>query len=201
MEGTFIKREFNDREKAIELILKESIRERSMVLGIDGLSRSGKSTFSQMLAEIYKENSIPYEIIHMDDHIVPKERRYQTGYEEWYEYYSLQWDVSYLKKNLFNRLKVADRIELDSVNQSVTYKIPRPGIVVIEGVFLQRPEWKGSFDKLIYLDCPKEKRFARESEEARKNISKFQMRYWKAEDYYLNHISPLEKADWIIRQY
>ena len=42
-------------------------------------------------------------------------------------------------------------------------QIPIVGVIVIEGVFLQRKEWRDFFHYMVYLDCPRETRFLRES--------------------------------------
>ncbi len=76
--------------------------------------------------------------------------------------------------------------------------LPDAGVVLIEGVFLQRTEWRGFFDYLVYLDCPRSKRFSRESRATQENIEKFRNRYWKAEDYYLKTAAPREQADLLI---
>ena len=43
-------------------------------------------------------------------------------------------------------------------------------VIVIEGVFLQRKEWRDFFHYMVYLDCPRETRFLRESEETQKTF-------------------------------
>ena len=53
-----------------------------------------------------KQESIPFQIFHIDDHIVERNKRYHTGYEEWYEYYYLQWDIAYLQKKFFKSYKL-----------------------------------------------------------------------------------------------
>jgi uridine kinase len=67
--------------------------------------------------------------------------------------------------------------------------IPNDCVVIIEGVFLQRKEWREFFDYIVYLDCPRETRFLREGEIVKGNIEKFRNRYWKAEDYYLGFLA------------
>ncbi|MBC6973179.1 hypothetical protein H9I32_12565 [Bacillus sp. Xin] len=174
------------------------------VLGIDGLSRSGKTTFVKQLEGELKENGISFYIFHIDDHIVESDKRYHTTYEEWYEYYQLQWDVEWLQKQLFQKLKMENQLHLPFYNhqtdscETKEIIIPNPCVIVIEGVFLQRTEWREYFDYMVYLDCSREQRFLRESEETRKNRPKFEQRYWKAEDFYLKTESPKQKADLII---
>lgn len=175
-----------------------------LVLGIDGLSRSGKTTFVKQLEAQLKQKSIPFYIFHIDDHIVERNERYDTGYEEWYEYYQLQWDVEWLQKHLFQQLRIKNQLNLPFYNHQTDLcemrevTIPNPCVIVIEGVFLQRKEWREYFDYMVYLNCTREQRFLRESEETQKNRSKFERRYWKAEDFYLRTKFPKQKADLII---
>jgi uridine kinase len=174
------------------------------ILGLDGLSRSGKTTLSKELCEMIKERNIPHQLIHLDDYIVEREKRYQTGHEEWIEYYQLQWDVEWLTQHFFGKLKRSNKLNLpfydvkSDTSKMKTIHLPMHGVIVIEGVFLQRKEWRKSFDKIVYLDCPRTERFLRESEEAQENLSKFTNRYWKAEDFYLRNLRPKENADLLI---
>ena len=77
-------------------------------------------------------------------------------------------------------------------------QLPLVGVIIVEGVFLQRKEWRDFFHYMVYLDCSRETRFLRESPETQKNLSKFQSRYWKAEEHYLEAELPRERADLVI---
>ncbi len=46
------------------------------VIGVDGLSRSGKTTFVKRLEGELKQKSIPFHIFHIDDHIAERDKRY-----------------------------------------------------------------------------------------------------------------------------
>ncbi|EPC8417872.1 kinase [Bacillus wiedmannii] len=179
-------------------------KENRFILGIDGLSRSGKTTFVTSLKENMKQESIPFHIFHIDDHIVERNKRYHTGYEEWYEYYYLQWDIESLRQKFFQKLQNETKLKLPFYNNETDssemkkVQIPIVGVIVIEGVFLQRKEWRDFFHYMVYLDCPRETRFLRESEETQKNLSKFENRYWKAEDYYLESETPQKRANLVI---
>ncbi|HFJ9328172.1 TPA: kinase [Bacillus paranthracis] len=179
-------------------------RENKFILGIDGLSRSGKTTFVANLKENMKQESIPFHIFHIDDHIVERNKRYDTGLEEWYEYYYLQWDIEWLRQKFFRKLQNETKLKLPFYNDKTDscemkkVQIPIVGVIVIEGVFLQRKEWRDFFHYMVYLDCPRETRFLRESKKTQKNLSKFENRYWKAEDYYLKTELPKDRADLVI---
>jgi uridine kinase len=188
----------------LDNILRRNVSRR-FILGIDGLSRSGKTTFAEKLREMLVQTQTNVCLFHIDDHIVERSRRYNTGFEEWYEYYNLQWDVEYLRENLFAKVRECSEIEIPFYDHDLdaqftkTVRISGECVVIIEGVFLQRKEWREFFDYLVFLDCPRETRFSREDQRVRGNIEKFRNRYWKAEDFYLDSVRPLAGADMVIR--
>ncbi|MBJ8030013.1 kinase [Bacillus cereus group sp. N21] len=175
------------------------------ILGIDGLSRSGETTLVKQLEDELKQKDIPFHIFHIDDHIVERSKRYNTKHEEWYEYYQLQWDVEWLQQHLFHKLRMANQLNIPFYDHQTDFCemreliIPNPCVIVIEGIFLQRKEWREYFDYMVYLDCPREQRFLRENEETQKNLLKFEHRYWKAEDFYLKTEFPKQNANLVIK--
>ncbi|MFJ8414612.1 kinase [Bacillus paramycoides] len=185
-------------------IIKEHKDER-FILGIDGLSRSGKTTLVKELEEDMKQSGIPFHIFHIDDHITERNKRYNTGFAEWYEYYNLQWDIEWLQQNLFQKLHSNMQLELPyyhdetDICEMKEIQLPLVGVIIVEGVFLQRKEWREFFHYMVYLACSRETRFLRESVETQQNLSKFQSRYWKAEDYYMEMELPRKRADLVIR--
>ncbi|MEI2357915.1 kinase [Mesobacillus zeae] len=192
----------------VQLILKEitSFRKGNrFILGLDGLSRSGKTTIAEELSKHLEEKNIPFYVFHMDDHIVERKKRYHTGREEWFEYYYLQWDIPWLSTHFFEKLRFSNKFELpfycnscDTVSYR-TLSIPDGAVVVIEGVFLQREAWLNYFDSLVFIECSRETRFLRESTDTQVNINKFKERYWKAEDYYLETECPKKKANLVLQ--
>lgn len=65
----------------MDIILSRYINKR-LVLGIDGLSRSGKTTFVAELMSRMSQYQKPICIFHIDDHIVERKKRYDTEYEQ-----------------------------------------------------------------------------------------------------------------------
>jgi uridine kinase len=190
-----------------ELLTKIScavLQNKRIILGIDGLSRSGKTTFVKKLALMLSEKEIENSVVHLDDHIVGKSKRYNSGQEEWREYFYLQWDVEKLKKTLFDNLIQSNEIDLpfyDKERDLHEYKklnVSGKSVFIVEGIFLQREEWRPYFDFTVFIDCPRDIRFARESNQTQQNIEKFRNRYWKAEDYYMENLRPVDKADLVI---
>ncbi|MGG1684363.1 kinase [Pseudalkalibacillus sp. NRS-1564] len=171
----------------LEMILPKPPLKEPFLLGIDGLSRSGKTTFVSELEHLLEMSGYRSVTFHIDDYIEPKEKRYNTGHEEWYEYYFLQWDVAKLKQQLF-----------DSIMERIPPENLKVDLVLIEGVFLQRDEWRSAFDCVLFLQCERDVRFGREKEETQRNLKKFEERYWKAEKYYMDTVKPLERADFVV---
>jgi len=195
---------YGDKLKLLHTILNWPVEHR-FLLGIDGLSRSGKTTFAKSLRETLLKEQRDICLFHLDDHIVDRKNRYDTRNEEWHEYYHLQWDVDYLRENLFAKLRMSGEINLPFYNIELDKQLaravllPKNCIVIVEGVFLQRLQWREFFDFLVYLDCPRETRFSRETDSSQSNIEKFSNRYWKAEDHYLDSVRPFVGADMIIQ--
>lgn len=192
---------FNKLLKQINLDVRQNKR---FILGIDGLSRSGKTTLTNMLLSMLYEREIEGIAIHLDDHIVERSKRYNTGCEEWYEYYYLQWDIEWLRKTLFENLIHSEEIEMpyydnekDQYNDK-TLNLADKEIIIVEGIFLQREEWKSYLDYTVFIDCPRDVRFGRENSQTQENIEKFRNRYWKAEDFYMEKLRPEEKANLVI---
>ena len=71
-----------DYGKMIDTILKRYVTNR-LILGIDGLSRSGKTTFVDELNNRLIQEKKTVCIFHIDDHIVERKHRYNTGFESW----------------------------------------------------------------------------------------------------------------------
>ncbi len=186
-------------------------RKRPLIVAIDGLSGAGKTTLVKRLDHELSAKKINVVAIHIDDHIVTRSDRYETGHEEWYEYYSLQWDVELLRDVLFNRLHQNDeRLTLpfyDSTTDCIVSKdivVAENSIVLIDGVFLQRKEWKRYFDLKVYLDCPVEERYHRVlgrndyTEDSQERLAKYQRRYWPGEEHYLATEQPQLTAEVVL---
>lgn len=198
-------------EVLLTQIQKRTNKKRPYVLGIDGLSGSGKTTLVSTLQSKMKDHCNVI-VIHIDDHIVEKNKRYNTGYEEWYEYYYLQWDVDMLVDILFHRIHSnSPKLTLpfyDKLMDKINYKklsLTPDSIIVIEGVFLQRKKWKAYYDFTVFIDCPREIRYERVLKRDRyigneqAILDKYARRYWLSEEHYLKTVKPLEMANKIYK--
>ncbi|MFJ5770501.1 kinase [Psychrobacillus sp. NPDC093180] len=184
---------------------------RPYIIGIDGLSGAGKTTITQTLTKELTFEGQKIVVIHIDDLIEERAKRYNTGHPEWYEYYFLQWDAQEIKEKLLLavhgklnelHLKYYDKENDRCYMKSIT--IEQCNVLLIEGIFLQRKEWKGFFDYMIYLDCPKHVRSERVLRRdayigsINERLKKYERRYWAGEDYYFKEANPIQNADIVI---
>ena len=200
-------------EFLINKLKNEDISNRVYIIGIDGLRGAGKTTLVNSLKlQLQNENYSSY-VLHIDDFIHPKRIRYDSSREEWYCYYNLQWRYDYLVKEILSPIKNGEIIDkqIEIYNkESDEYFTQRVNLVhgsvlILEGVFLQRKELKDYLDFVIYLDVPQEVRLnrvlARDSyigglEDIK---CKYEKRYFPAEEKYMLEYSPIENADFVLK--
>lgn len=200
-------------EFLINKLKNEDISNRVYIIGIDGLGGAGKTTLvNSFKLQLQNENYSSY-VLHIDDFIHPKRIRYDSSKEEWYCYYNLQWRYDYLVKEILSPIKNGEIIDkqIEIYNkESDEYFTQRVNLVhgsvlILEGVFLQRKELKDYLDFVIYLDVPQEVRLnrvlARDSyigglEDIK---CKYEKRYFPAEEKYMLEYSPIENADFVLK--
>ena len=200
-------------EFLINKLKNEDISNRVYIIGVDGLGGAGKTTLVNSLKlQLQNENYYSY-VLHIDDFIHPKRIRYDSSKEEWYCYYNLQWRYDYLVKEILSPIKNGEIIDkqIERYNrESDEYFTQRVNLVhgsvlILEGVFLQRKELKDYLDFIIYLDVPQEVRLNRVL--ARDSFIggledikyKYEKRYFPAEEKYILEYSPIENADFVLK--
>lgn len=151
-------------------------------------------------------------VIHLDDFIHPRKIRYDDSVTEWEAFYYKQWRFDYLRKSILqplaSGLPVNATIELyhKETDQYVRTPITIPigTQVILEGVFLQRKEFRDFFDYVIYLDIDKNTRLNRVLERdtyigTKEEIrAKYERRYFPAEAMYVKEYDPVRLADRVI---
>ena len=194
-----------------EMLRREYVKhasDRPFIVAIDGLSGSGKTTMVEQLRDLANDVMV----FHIDDFIVERFKRYGTGESEAMEYYARQWDVDLLVETLFKPLQEGqakltlpyyERDRDEVIDRTV--EITPNGLVLIEGIFLLRDEWRNYFDYVVYLDCPQEVRYERVLHrdtyigDLAERLDKYTRRYWPGEAHYLETVNPKGKADHIVQ--
>ncbi len=200
-------------EFLINKLKNEDISKKIYIIGVDGLGGSGKSTLVNSLkSQLQNENYSSY-VLHIDDFIHPKCIRYDISKEEWYCYYNVQWRYDYVVKEILSPIKngeiIDKQIEIyDKENDRyITQRVNlvHSSVLILEGIFLQRKELKAYLDFIIYLDVPQKVRLNRVL--ARDGYMggledikcKYEKRYFPAEEKYILEYSPIENADFVLK--
>lgn len=200
-------------EFLINKLKGEDISNRVYIVGVDGLGGAGKSTLANSLKlQLQNENYNSY-VLHIDDFIYPKHNRYDLTKEEWHCYYNVQWRYDYLVKEILFPIKSGEIIDkqIEIYNRdndeyfTQRVNLVHGSVLILEGIFLQRKELKDYLDFIIYLDVPQEVRLSRVL--ARDGYiggledikRKYEKRYFPAEEKYILEYSPIETADFVLK--
>jgi uridine kinase len=181
------------------------------IIGINGIDASGKTQFTIKLEKFLTFHSVEVQVIHLDDFQNPKRIRY-VGSDEPLNYYQKSFDFNLLRKKLLQPIQQGQSLSfrmthLDIITDTYSiekiYKIGNDSVVILEGVFLFRPELIGFLDYKIFLDIS--------FEEAKKRIidrdvirfgneviEKIDRKYHPAQRKYLHECKPKEVADMVI---
>lgn len=199
-------------ENLLDEIINKYDLQKTLVIGIDGLGGAGKSTIVNLLKQKLLSDNYHSFILHIDYFIHPRYIRYNEFKEEWHCYYDIQWRYDYLIKEILAPIKkgiqIDKQIELYNKEKDAyilePIKISKGSILLLEGIFLQRKEIKEYLDYIIYLEVPKDLRLNRvinrdgyigNLEDIK---SKYEKRYFPAEDKYIEEYSPAENADFVL---
>lgn len=199
-------------EKLLDKIIEKHTLQKTLIIGIDGLGGSGKTTIANSLKQELSNKNYNSVILHIDDFIHPRNIRYDEAKEEWYCYYYIQWRYDYLIKEILMPIKegieIDKQIELYDKDNDIyileQIKIPRGSILLLEGIFLQRKEIREYFDYIVYLDTPKRTRLNRVINRDKyignlEDINlKYERRYFPAEDKYIEEYHPMDNADFVL---
>lgn len=139
---------------------------RPLLVAIDGADGAGKTTFADRLADAVRG---PVVRASVDDFHFPRVHRHalgRTGETVW----SRSYDYRALRRELLDpwlagpgssyRCRWHD-LTTDAYVEQPTAVVPEGGVLVVDGVFAQRPELRDLWDLVAYLDCPHDVRVAR----------------------------------------
>jgi uridine kinase len=166
---------------------------------IEGLGGAGKTT----LARAVTARSGDITLVHGDDFYGPEERDWRSwtprqGYERYFDHQRVEREL--LRPLRAGQPATFQRYDWDTNTLDGWVTVEPRGTVLVEGVYLLRPELRSYWDFSIYVDAPRELRQARLQARG-ENDAGWIERWAAAEDYYERVEQPSRAADLVVSGY
>lgn len=183
--------------------------DRPMLVAIDGVDGSGKTTLADELAAVLGADGRAVTRASVDGFHHPRTFRYAEG-RSGETFWSRSYDYQAMTRVLLDpwrggagsayRTAVHD-VQTDQPIESPMHRVPPRGVLLVDGIFTQRDELASYWDFTIFLDVPFETSVARM---ARRDGSvpdvgdPGQARYIEGQRIYLVGCRPRERADLVV---
>lgn len=140
------------------------------VLAVDGPDGAGKTRFADELATAFGREGFTVFRASIDDFHQPREHRYREGRFSPEGYYRDAFDYSLFRRVLLEPFRMGGSagfqlagfdLDRDVPVESEWVTGPADAILIVDGVFLNRPELRGAWNYSIWLDADPEVRLAR----------------------------------------
>lgn len=183
-----------------------------IIVGVTGIDASGKSSMTTLLEEELVKLGRPVQTIRLDDFHRPRIDRYREGISEPEKYYEQSFDIKRLSNEVLHPIRDEGGLETSLVCLDVLadtwsverqYSVKNDSIVLLDGVFLFRPELSHYVDLMIFLRVDEgvaiDRALARDSSAlAEEILSRYQTKYLPAQRTYLAEYPSERNADIIL---
>lgn len=175
-----------------------------ILVAIDGVDGAGKTTFADAWADVLRERGAHVLRASIDDFLRPTAERYARGRDSAEGYYRDSHDLAALRAALVEPFRSgADSVALQVFDEQTDAplevrerSIPRDAYLLLDGIFLHRPETRGLWNRSIWLDVPLEVQRARLRE--RDGEASLSPRYTDGQFLYLKEGDPRRRATIIV---
>lgn len=194
-----------------EIYINSMQKAKPLIIGVNGVDTSGKTTFSIDLARYYTAKGHKTQLIHLDDFHNEKAVR-SRGENEIEAYFNNAFNLDRLKNELLIPIKNGTGVEktlklldLDSDNfiKMCDYKADSDTIVIVEGVLLFRPPIDKYFNLKIFIDITFEEVLSRAlirdvPKCGMEFLEKYKNKYIPVQGKYIKTYKPKEISDFVI---
>lgn len=164
------------------------------LVAIDGLGGAGKSTLAMELGETLDT----FSIVALDDFYRPVAVALapEQACDTYFDWQRLRDTVlAPLSRN--SQHACYQRYDWVSDALAEWHEVSPGGVVIVEGVYSTRPELRPRFDVTVFVDTPREERLARMLDRLYNDVAWVE-RWMAAEDWYLEHMRPLDHVDLVV---
>ncbi|MGN6300791.1 MAG: uridine kinase [Angustibacter sp.] len=143
---------------------------RTVRVGVDGVDGAGKTVLADELAAVLQSRGRPVVRVGVDGFHHPRAVRYQRGRRSPEGFYRDSYDLEALRRHVLTPLgpegdgwfvPAVHDVEHDQVLALERRRVPDGAVLVLDGLFLHRPELDVEWDLSVLVTAPFEVTFAR----------------------------------------
>jgi uridine kinase len=194
-----------------EVASRIPLLERPVLVAVDGVDGSGKTTFADELVEVAAASGRFTEVVRasVDGFHHPREHRHALG-RTGETFWSRSFDYPALLRELVTpwrtgpgssyRIAVHD-VDAEQPLDLPAAVVPERGLLLVDGIFTQRDELREQWDLAVFLDVPFEvsvSRMARRDGTVDDPAHPSQARYVDGQRIYLAACDPRSRADVVV---
>jgi len=196
---------------AIVSRLKQERNAAPLIVAVSGIDASGKSTLSRRAVEALTARGLTAVVISVDDWHNPPEKRFSANNSAEHFYHNafrfpelFQILIHPLRR--LRELQVTIGLTRRPPNGAFrkTYDFRGVDVVIVEGIFLLKREFRGNYDLTFWVDCSFQTALARALQRNQEGLSggeivrDYQTIYFAAQKLHFAKDAPRENADFVI---
>ena len=193
---------------------RQHYRSGRVIIAVDGIDGAGKTVFADALAEVFAEDGSAVFRASIDDFHRPRADRYARGRHSPEGFYRDSFDYSTFRRVLIDPFReggqtgastgfqlAAFDLERDTAVETAWTTAPRDAVLIVDGIFLHRPELRGIWNWSIWLDVPIDvaaQRLALRDGSDPNPSAASNARYRNGQELYLEEAQPRTEASVIV---
>lgn len=192
--------------------VRQHYRRGRIMVAVDGEDGAGKTMFADNLAAVFAEDGSSVFRASIDGFHRPRVERYAMGRTSPEGYYRDSYDYATFRRVLIDPFRggatadagfqlAAFDVHRDEPVASEWVTAPRDAVLIVDGIFLHRPELRGIWHWSVWLDAPLDVRYARMAERdgtAPDPAAESNRRYRDGMELYLRDAGPRRAAAAIV---
>lgn len=195
----------------IQELLTKKLRNKPLMVGINGVDTSGITTFTKEISKILNKAGFKVQVIHQDDFHNPSNIRNKEP-DPILSYYNNEFDLKYLENEIIEPISLNGCIDKEVILLDLQkdqyclkkrYVVDKDTIVLIKGVLLYREPIDKYIDFKIYIDISFDEVIKRASKRdfvifGDSVSERYQNKYIPIQKLYLEKCTPKDKSNIVI---
>lgn len=194
--------------------VRQHYRAGRVIVAVDGIDGAGKTVFADGLAAVFAEDGSAVFRASIDDFHRPRAERHARGRTSPQGFYLDSFDYATFRRVLVDPFRAGRQtaaatgfqlaafdVDRDAPIESAWVTAPRDAVLIVDGIFLHRPELRDLWDWSVWLDVPVDVAFQRMAERDGSDpdfLAPSNARYRNGQDLYQRAAGPRVAASAIV---